>query len=97
MQTAIHLHVILLAALALVAGLLFMVAPRIYQWTRDAHWIYPPWHRPPEPGSFRAWALRSRPRLERFFADVSTTFLLFGACKLLVALTLVVQHEFPIS
>ena len=38
MHAAIHLHVNLLAVLALVAGLLFMVAPRIYQWSRNARW-----------------------------------------------------------
>lgn len=96
MEAVIHLHADLLAVLVFMNGLLFMIAPRIYQWTRNAHWVYLPWYRPPEPGSFRAWALRSRPRLERFCADVSTTFLLFAACKLLVALTLVVQHGLPI-
>ena len=95
MEAAIHLHAVLLAVLMFMSGMLFMSAPRIYQWARNAHWVYLPWYRSPESESFRAWALRSRPRLERFCADASTTFLLFAACKFIVVLTLAVQQVFP--
>lgn len=95
MEAAVYLHALLLRALMFMILLLLKIAPKIYQWNRVGGWVYLPWYKPPEPGSFREWA--EGPRVSRFLADASTTFLLFAVCMFIVALTLVVLHGLPIS
>ena len=85
-------HVDLLAILAFLSGHLFLAAPKIYEWNRNACFSYLPWYRRPAPGSFRAWVERPRPKLKRVCANALTAILLFAACELFVVLAIVVER-----